>query len=55
MVTDNLMKDKSNLSDPLKAQVYGMNISFACTAALTLVGLIIEFFVVKKNEIKIND
>ena len=45
----------SNLSDPLKAQVYGMNISFACTAALTLVGLLIAFFVVKKKEIKIND
>ena len=45
----------SGLTDPLKAQVYGMNISFASTAALTLVGLILAFFVVKKKEIKIRD
>lgn len=45
----------SGLADPLKAQVYGMNISFASTAFLTLVGLIIAFFVVKKKEVKIKD
>lgn len=40
----------SGLTDPLKAQVHGMNISFASTSALTLVGLIIAFFVVKKKQ-----
>lgn len=45
----------SGYTDPAKAQVYGMNISFACTAALTLVGLIIAFFVIKKKEIVVKD
>lgn len=40
----------SGIKDPLKAQVHGMNISFASTATLTLIGLIIAFFVVKKQE-----
>lgn len=45
----------SGISNPIKAQIYGMNISFACTAALSLIGLIIAFFVVKKKEAKITD
>ena len=45
----------SGYTDPAKAQVYGMNISFACTAALTLVGLIIAFFVIKRKEIVVKD
>ena len=45
----------SGYTDPAKAQVYGMNVSFACTAALTLVGLIIAFFVIKKKEIVVKD
>ncbi|WP_195990036.1 MDR family MFS transporter [Clostridium sp. D53t1_180928_C8] len=45
----------SGYTDPAKAQVYGMNISFASTAALTLIGLIIAFFVIKKKEIKVKD
>ena len=45
----------SGYTDPAKAQVYGMNISFACTAALTLLGLIIAFFVIKKKEIVVKD
>ena len=53
------LMSKSSLSsgytDPIKAQVYGMNVSFACTAGLTVVGLIIAFFVVKKKEIKVKD
>jgi len=42
----------SGLSNPLKASVYGMNVSFAAVAGLTLVGTIIAFFVVKKKEPK---
>lgn len=45
----------SGYTDPAKAQVYGMNISFACTATLTLVGLIIAFFVIKRKEIVVKD
>ena len=45
----------SGYTDPAKAQVYGMNISFACTGALTLVGLIIAFFVVERKEIVVKD
>lgn len=45
----------SGYTDPAKAQVYGMNVSFACTAALTLVGLIIAFFVIKRKEIVVKD
>ncbi len=45
----------SGYTDPVKAQVYGMNVSFACTAALTLLGLIIAFFVIKKKEIVVKD
>ena len=40
----------SGLTNPAQAQVHGMNISFAATAALTLVGLVIAFFVVKKKQ-----
>ena len=43
----------SGLSNPLKASVYGMNVSFAAVAGLTLVGTIIAFFVVKKKEPKV--
>ena len=41
----------SNIKDPLKASVYGMDVSFAAIGALTFVGLIIAFFVVKKKEV----
>ncbi len=43
----------SGLTNPLKASVYGMNASFISVAALTLVGTIIAFFVVKKKEPKV--
>ena len=45
----------SGLSNPLDSSIYGMNVSFACVAVLTLLGTIIAFFVVKKKEIKIED
>lgn len=45
----------SGYTDLAKAQVHGMNVSFFATSALTLVGLIIAFFVVKKKEVKITD
>ena len=45
----------SGLTNPLEAQVHGMNVSFTLIAALTLVGLIIAFFVVKKKEVKVTD
>lgn len=45
----------SGISNPLNASIYGMNISFACVAGLTLLGTIIAFFVVKKKEINIQD
>ena len=45
----------SGISNPLKASVYGMNVSFASVAGLTLLGTIIAFFVVKKKEIKVQD
>ena len=44
----------SNIKDPLKASVYGMDVSFAAIGALTFVGLIIAFFVVKKKEVKVS-
>ncbi len=40
----------SNISDPMKATVFGMNVSFIATGALTFMGLIIAFFVIKKKE-----
>ncbi|MBE6022296.1 MAG: multidrug efflux MFS transporter [Cellulosilyticum sp.] len=40
----------SGISNPLEASVHGMNVSFACTGGLTLVGLIIAFFVVKNRK-----
>ncbi len=40
----------SGIADPLKASVYGMNVSFWCISGLTLIGLIITFLVVKKKE-----
>lgn len=43
----------SGITDPLKASVHGMNVAFASIAALTLVGTIIAFFVVKKKEPKV--
>ena len=45
----------SGLSNPLEAQIHGMNVSFICTAILAVVGLVIAFFVVKKNEVKVVD
>ena len=45
----------SGITDPLKASVYGMNVSFASIGCLTLLGTIIAFFVVKKKEIKVQD
>ena len=44
----------SNIKDPLKASVYGMDVSFAAIGALTFVGLIIAFFVVKKKEVRVS-
>ena len=43
----------SGITDPIKANVHGMNVSFLSIAGLTLVGLIITFFVVKKKEASI--
>ena len=45
----------SGLTDPIKAQIYGMNVSFMSTAILTLTGLVIAFFVISKKEIKVED
>lgn len=45
----------SGYTNPVKAQVYGMNISFLATAVLTFLGFIIAFFVIKKKEVKITD
>lgn len=45
----------SGLTNPHDSQIYGMNISFMSTAALTLIGLIIAFFVIKKKEVKVTD
>ena len=40
----------SGLTDPIKANVHGMNVSFISIGGLTLAGLIITFFVVQKKE-----
>ena len=40
----------SGLTDPIKANVHGMNVSFLSIAGLTLAGLIITFFVVEKKQ-----
>ena len=45
----------SGLTDPIQAQIHGMNVSFMSTAILTLAGLVIAFFVVSKKEIKVED
>ena len=45
----------STSTNPLEAQVHGMNIAFASIGALTFIGLIIAFFVVKKKEIIVED
>ena len=45
----------STATNPLEAQVYGMNIAFASIGALTFIGLIIAFFVVKKKEVIVED
>ena len=45
----------SGLTDPIKAQIHGMNVSFMSTAILTLTGLVIAFFVISKKEIKVED
>ena len=41
----------SGITDPIKASVHGMNISFACTAGLTFAGLVIAFLVVKNQKV----
>ncbi|MFQ7057281.1 MAG: MFS transporter [Turicibacter sanguinis] len=45
----------SSSTNPLESQVYGMNIAFASIGALTFIGLIIAFFVVKKKEVIVTD
>ena len=40
----------SNISNPLKATVHGMNMSFLSTAVLTLVGVVLTFFVIKSKK-----
>lgn len=40
----------SNISNPLKATVHGMNMSFLSTAVLTLVGVVLAFFVIKSKK-----
>ena len=40
----------STATNPLEAQVSGMNLAFASIGALTFIGLIIAFYVVKKKE-----
>ena len=45
----------SGYTNPLEASVYGMNVSFASVGVLTVVGIILAFFTVKKKEIKIKD
>ncbi len=45
----------SGYTDPIKAKIYGMNVSFICTASLTLIGLIIAFFIIKKKEVIVKD
>ena len=45
----------SGYKNPLEASVYGMNVSFASVGVLTVVGIILAFFTVKKKEIKIKD
>ena len=45
----------STATKPLAAQVSGMNLAFASIGALTFIGLIIAFFVVKKKEVIVED
>ena len=45
----------SGLTNTLDAQVHGMNVSFAATAGLTLVGLIVAFFVVKNKDVPVKE
>ena len=45
----------SGYKNPLEASVYGMNVSFASVGVLTVIGIILSFFTVKKKEIKIKD
>lgn len=45
----------SGILNPEKAMIHGMNFSFGCAAVLSLIGLIIAFFTVKKKEIKVTD
>ena len=40
----------SNISNPLKATVHGMNMSFLSTAVLTLIGVVLTFFVIKSKK-----
>ncbi len=45
----------SNYKDPVKASVYGMNVSFVVVGGLTVLGVILAFFTIQKREIKIQD
>ena len=45
----------STATNPLEAQVFGMNLAFPSIGALTFIGLIIAFFVVKKKEVIVED
>ena len=42
----------SGYTNPLESSVYGMNVSFATVGFLTLIGLVVAFFTVKKKSIK---
>ena len=39
----------SGMTNPIDAQVHGMNVAFASSAVLTLVSLILAIFVIKKT------
>lgn len=45
----------SEYTNPLDTSVYWMNISLLSVGVLTVVGIILAFFTIKKNEIKIKD
>ncbi|MGL5576910.1 MAG: MDR family MFS transporter [Sarcina sp.] len=45
----------SGISNPMKAMVHGMNVSFGAAALLAAVSLIIAFFTVKKKEKPVTD
>ncbi|MGL4453966.1 MAG: MDR family MFS transporter [Sarcina sp.] len=45
----------SGISNPIKAMVHGMNVSFGAAALLAAISLIIAFFTVKKKEKPVTD